>query len=174
MTLSRGYVRWLNKKLRYSWSTNKTRPLTCPTILSPQDIQSKSCALGGRVSAQYCSNGKTYLLAWISQRWNNTEGLSPPTPIRGPDRALADFDGVAHDTRPHFLPDLTIVLGTNEQVHNAHLAVANPDKRRSSPTPQIAELLPGNRIWVLDAEFGGARRLHFNEQAVIRPCARHR
>jgi hypothetical protein len=110
----------------------------------------------------------------MSQRWNDTEGLSPPTPIRGPDRALADFDGVAHDTRPHFLPDLTIVLGTNEQVHNAHLAVANPDKRRSSPTPQIAELLPGNRIWVLDAEFGGARRLHFNEQAVIRPCARHR
>jgi len=78
MSMSRGYVRRLNKKLRYSWSTNKTRPLTCPTILSPQDIQSKSCALGGRVSAQYCSNGKTYLLAWMSQRWNDTEGSSPP------------------------------------------------------------------------------------------------
>jgi hypothetical protein len=42
------------------------------------DIQSKSCALGGRVSAQHCSNGKTYLLAWKSQRWNDTEVSSHP------------------------------------------------------------------------------------------------
>ena len=39
-----------------------------------------------------------------------------------------------------------IVLGTNEQMHNAHLAIVNPDKCRSSPTPQIAELLPGNGV----------------------------
>src|SRR5664280_2989259 len=32
---------------------------------------------------------------------------------------LAGFDRVAHDTRPHFLPDLVIVLQTNEQMHNA-------------------------------------------------------
>jgi len=61
------------------------RPLTCPTMLAPQDVQSKCYALGERVSAQYCSNGKTNLLAWMSHRWNDTERSSPPTPIPGPE-----------------------------------------------------------------------------------------
>jgi hypothetical protein len=32
--------------------------------------------------------------------------------------ALAGFNSVVHDTRPHFAPNVVIVLKTNEQVHN--------------------------------------------------------
>ena len=57
MSLSRGYVRRLNKKLRYSWSTNKTRPLTCPTMLAP--IYSLNPApSGGECPVNFAQMGK--------------------------------------------------------------------------------------------------------------------